>query len=120
MINFESFDPLMYKSTAETEVAARALKREIKEILGSYVGWYDPFAELIQNSLDSIDSRKIKEDSSYEPSIWITIDIQNQKLIVTDNGVGLNKQQFNQFLVPFFSFKSQDGKTRGHKGVGAT
>nr|WP_297789017.1 ATP-binding protein [uncultured Allomuricauda sp.] len=120
MIDFEPFDPLKYKSTAETEVAARALKREIREILGSYVGWYDPFAELIQNSLDSIETRKTNEGKDYEPSIWVTVDIQSQKLTVTDNGVGLNKQQFNQFLVPFFSFKSQDGKTRGHKGVGAT
>jgi len=117
-MSFESFDPLMYKSKADTDVAALALKREIREILGSYVGWYDPFSELIQNGLDSVDTRRKNELESYVPKLFITVNLKDQLLTVTDNGIGLNKNQFNQFLVPFFSFKS--GKTRGHKGVGAT
>jgi len=122
-MSFKSFDPLKHKTTAETEVAANALKREIKEILGSYVGWFDPFNELIQNSLDSVEQRKeqigkTKIKSKYVPTVNIRIDIKNHLIIVSDNGVGLDEKQFNQFLVPFFSFKS--GKTRGHKGVGAT
>lgn len=118
--SFDAFDPLKFKSAADTDVAARALKREIREILGSYVGWYDPFAELIQNSLDSLEERISYNEKNYVPSLSIIVNIQNQKLTVTDNGVGLGKSQFNQFLVPFFSFKAKDGKTRGHKGVGAT
>jgi len=116
--DFEPFDPLKFKSIADTDVAANALKREIKEILGSYVGWYDPFCELIQNSLDSIESRKKDDGIAYIPRIRILINLQKQTITVTDNGLGLSKSQFNQFLVPFFSFKS--GATRGHKGVGAT
>tara|TARA_E500000305_G_scaffold52786_1_gene41623 strand:+ start:339761 stop:341776 length:2016 start_codon:yes stop_codon:yes gene_type:complete len=118
MKSFDSFDPLKAKSTAETDVAANALKREIKGILGSYVGWYDPFSELIQNALDAVDARKEKQPQKYKPQIWITVNIQENQLSVTDNGIGLDKNEFEQFLVPFFSFKS--GKTRGHKGVGAT
>lgn len=118
MTGFDPFDPLSYKKSAESEVAALGLKREIREILNSYVGWYDPFCELIQNSLDSLDHRRKSETDSYVARLNIVIDIQNQRLTVSDNGTGLTKQQFNQFLVPFFSFKS--GKTRGHKGVGAT
>ncbi|MFM6205403.1 hypothetical protein [Planktothrix sp.] len=38
--------------------------------------------------------------------------------MVTDNGIGLDQEQFKSFLAPFFSFKSE--KNRGHKGVGAT
>lgn len=119
-MSFKSFDPLKHKTTANTDVAAIALKREIKEILGSYVGWFDPFNELIQNALDSIELKKSieKPRSRYIPTVNITINIKDQVLIVSDNGVGLDEKQFNQFLVPFFSFKS--GKTRGHKGVGAT
>lgn len=116
-MSFESFDPLKYKTTANTDVAANALKRELQEILGSYVGWYDPFSELIQNALDSVENRKEKGDN-FDPTINIVININNQSLTVSDNGTGLTKKQFNQFLVPFFSFKS--GNTRGHKGVGAT
>lgn len=117
MNNFKPFDPLKAKSLADTEVAAIAQKREIKNILGSYVGWYDPFCELIQNSLDSIEERAAKEQN-YEPTIWITINIKNNTLSVTDNGIGLDEDKFQKFLCPDISFKS--GKTRGHKGVGAT
>lgn len=116
--NFKAFDPLKAKSVADTEVAAMAQKREIKNILGSYVGWYDPFCELIQNSLDSVEERTKLEEEGYVPTLWITVDIQNNSLTVTDNGIGLDEQKFISFLCPDISFKS--GNTRGHKGVGAT
>ena len=116
--NFTPFDPLKAKSLADTEVAAIAQKREIRNILGSYVGWYDPFCELIQNSLDAVEERVKIETNTYEPTIWITVDIQDNSLSVTDNGIGLDEKKFTQFLCPDISFKS--GKTRGHKGVGAT
>ncbi len=115
---FESFDPLKAKQIADTEVAASALKREIENILSSYVGWYDPFCELIQNSLDSIEEKQKTEGDSYIPSLSIIIDIKENTLTVSDNGTGLDKRRFEQFLAPCFSFKS--GNTRGHKGVGAT
>lgn len=116
--NFTPFDPLKAKSLADTEVAAIAQKREIRNILGSYVGWYDPFCELIQNSLDAVEERVKIEPDTYKPTIWITVDIQDNSLAVTDNGIGLDEKKFTQFLCPDISFKS--GKTRGHKGVGAT
>lgn len=118
MNEFEAFDPLKAKGNAETDVAALAQKREINNILSSYVGWYDPFCELIQNSLDSVELRTKSEDSNYSPEIWITVNIQENSLTVTDNGVGLKEDEFKQFLCPDISFKS--GDTRGHKGVGAT
>ncbi|MBV7331812.1 ATP-binding protein [Chloroflexi bacterium TSY] len=117
-MSFESFDPLRAKSLADTEVAVLAQKRELTNILGSYVGWYDPFCELIQNSLDSLDTRLNENESGYKPQIWITINLQENSLVVTDNGIGLEEREFKQFLCPDISFKS--GKTRGHKGVGAT
>lgn len=119
MNNFIAFDPLKAKSLADTEVAAIAQKREIKNILNSYVGWYDPFCELIQNSLDAVDERlKIENNPNYEPTLWITVNIKENSLLVTDNGIGLDEDKFTKFLCPDISFKS--GKTRGHKGVGAT
>jgi len=119
MNNFNPFDPLRAKSIADTEVAALAQKREIRNILGSYVGWYDPFCEIIQNSLDSVEERLKENVTGYTPSIWINIDIQENTLTVTDNGVGLDEDKFTKFLCPDISFKSGK-KTRGHKGVGAT
>ncbi|MBK8885341.1 MAG: ATP-binding protein [Saprospiraceae bacterium] len=90
----------------------------MKNILGSYVGWYDPFCELIQNSLDSVEERAKSENADYEPTLWININIQENTLTVTDNGIGLDENKFTKFLCPDISFKS--GVTRGHKGVGAT
>ena len=75
-MTFEPFDPLKHKSTAETEVASIALKREIKEILNSYVGWYDPFAELIQNSLDSLEERIGLNEREYKATLNIIINIK--------------------------------------------
>lgn len=118
MNEFDAFDPLKAKGNAESDVAALAQKREINNILSSYVGWYDPFCELIQNSLDSVELRLNSEPENYTPLIWVTINILDNSLIVTDNGVGLKEDEFKQFLCPDISFKS--GDTRGHKGVGAT
>lgn len=119
MSTFQEFDPLEFKSSKSSEAAVNALKREIKNILSSYVGWYDPFCELIQNALDAVELRAKEEgNAGYQPLIQIVINIKDNSLTVTDNGIGLNKDQFQQFLAPNFSFKS--GETRGHKGVGAT
>jgi hypothetical protein len=120
---FAPFDPLAFKNTQTNDAALGALKREIENILSSYVGWYDPFCELLQNSLDAVEARLAIEKSagtnaSYRPKIDVTIDLDENALTVTDNGIGLDKDKFEQFLAPNFSFKS--GNTRGHKGVGAT
>lgn len=114
---FPGFDPLSAKQSINNEVAINALKREIQNILDSYVGWYDPFCELIQNALDSLEERA-RGDERYIPQLFITIDLKENLLIVTDNGTGLTRDKFEQFLAPCFSFKS--GSTRGYKGVGAT
>ena len=114
---FDSFDPLEANTEAD-EVRLKSQKNQIKGILTSYVGWYDPFSETIQNAMDSVEKRANKESSNYTPKIWITINLQENILIVTDNGIGLEEIQFKSFLTPFFSFKSH--KNRGHKGVGAT
>lgn len=122
-MTFVPFDPLEFKNTKVNDAALSALKREIDNILSSYVGWYDPFCELIQNALDAVEARAGLErsagtEASYEPRIDVRIDLDENALTVTDNGIGLDKDKFEQFLAPNFSFKS--GKTRGHKGVGAT
>ncbi len=121
-MTFTPFDPLEFKNTKINDAALNALKREINNILSSYVGWYDPFCELIQNALDAVEARAAAEASSgndaYIPRIDILIDLDSNVLAVTDNGIGLDKEKFEQFLAPNFSFKS--GATRGHKGVGAT
>lgn len=111
------FDPLKAKYDGQEEVVIISLKREIKNILNSYVGWFDPFCELIQNSLDSVEERQELEKDDYQPKIHILIDIKENRIAVTDNGLGLDEEKYKKFLAPSFSFKN--GK-RGHKGVGST
>ena len=115
---FIEFDPLKAKGSIDNEVAINAVKRELRNILDSYVGWYDPFCELIQNALDSVEERLALEGDTFAPRLRIIIDLKENSVIVSDNGTGLSKDKYEQFLAPSFSFKS--GRTRGHKGVGAT
>lgn len=117
---FTPFDPLEAKQTTNTDVAINAVKREINNILDSYVGWFDPFCELIQNSLDAVEEREKEEEDGYIPQIFIRINLLENKLTVSDNGIGLDEAKFKQFLAPSFSFKSKKKGNRGHKGVGAT
>ncbi len=122
-MTFEPFDPLEFKNTRVNDAALAALRREIANILSSYVGWYDPFAELVQNALDAVEARHAHETSAgtaanYLPKVIITVNLDDNTLSVTDNGIGLDKDKFEQFLAPNFSFKTEG--TRGHKGVGAT
>ena len=45
-----SWDPLEAATDTDKDIVAAAKKREIKNILKSYVSNYDPFSELIQNA----------------------------------------------------------------------
>ena len=99
------------------DVIDAAKKREIKNILDSYTGWFDPFSELIQNALDALEARKAVDDD-FTSKLWIRIDLKDQSLSVTDNGIGFSEDEFRNFLAPTITFKSQEN--RGNKGVGAT
>ncbi len=119
-MHFHQFDPLsVAPSDAHDEAAiTRRQKRNIRNILNSYVGWYDPFAELIQNALDAVDKRQSLSNSDYKKRIHIIIDASDDSITVSDNGIGLDEASFKQFLAPNESFKDLD--SRGSKGVGAT
>lgn len=114
-----SWDPLeAADENHDKEVISAAKKREIKNILKSYVSNYDPFSELLQNAMDAID-RRIQEDDDFVPKISIKIDLKENSVEVVDNGCGFEESEFRSFLAPSISFKS-GGKTRGNKGVGVT
>lgn len=114
-MKLENWDPL--DTDLPPELVTSTIKRQIKNILKSYTGWFDPLSELIQNALDAVDIRKQK-DSKYIPAIWIKIDLKENTICVTDNGIGFSEDEFKSFLAPNVSFKRQDD--RGNKGVGAT
>jgi len=114
---FEAWDPLAEESDPGMLVAAQ--RREIRNILKSYTGYYDMFAELIQNALDAVENRFGEGDLNYRPGIWLRINIIEGEVSVTDNGCGMDEHQFRQFLRPNYSFK-YGSVNRGSKGVGAT
>ncbi len=118
MQSFDSYDPLTIEDNDDQWLIA-ARKREIRNILKSYTGYYDPFAEILQNAFDAVEKRAHEEDVEYQPEIWITVDIQSGKISVTDNGCGMDFAEFQMFLKPNYSFKSSN-RYRGMKGVGAT
>lgn len=114
----EPWDPLEPEKD-EPDLVIAAQKREIRNILKSYTGYYDLFSELLQNALDAVEKRGTEHDKDYTPAIWIKIDLAQETVSVTDNGCAMTAAQFKQFLKPNRSFK--DGVTsRGNKGVGAT
>ncbi|WP_329838256.1 hypothetical protein [Stenotrophomonas geniculata] len=114
-----TWDPLQNGNDIDGEIIAAAQKRQIKNILKSYVGMYDSFSELLQNALDALDRRCSEDGDGYKPKLWIRIDLAENSFSVVDNGVGFKEKEFKSFLAPNISFK--DGrKARGNKGVGAT
>ena len=40
------------------QLAVNSTKQQIRNILKSYVGYYDPLCELLQNAMDAVDRRK--------------------------------------------------------------
>lgn len=118
MKRFESYDPLTIEDE-DRELIVAAKKREIRNILKSYTGYFDPFAEVLQNAFDAVERRAYDEDVNYVPQIWIDVDVCANSISVTDNGCSMEFAEFRKFLKPNYSFKIGD-KTRGMKGVGAT
>lgn len=114
------WDPLLDKDFDDEAIKLAQKKRQIKNILKSYVSSYDCFSELIQNAMDAVDTRMNKlQEPGYQKKIWLSINMQNNSFSITDNGIGFNYEEFKSFLAPNISYK--DGsKTRGHKGVGST
>ena len=56
MQHFDSYDPLTIEDQ-DRELVVAAKKREIRNILKSYTGYYDPFAEILQNAFDAVEKR---------------------------------------------------------------
>lgn len=120
-LSLERFDPLADDGEIQRSVVEAARRREIRNILKSYTGLFDFLSEPIQNALDAIDERCVSDGPSYKPKLWVTIDLTDQSVRVTDNGIGFTSDQFRSFLKPNVSYKGRKGtRSRGNKGVGAT
>jgi len=113
-----TWDPLDAVKGQDANILTAATKREMQNILRSYVGFFDPFSELIQNAMDAVDARE-REAGTFKKRIAIQVNLAENSFSISDNGIGFREEQFRTFLCPNISFKDGQG-TRGKKGVGAT
>ena len=125
-----AFNPLMAlsKTDGNEEYVAELLRNQVSQIIGSYHHQFDHLYESIQNAVDAcektLDAYEQK-NQDYLPEVQVVIDLDQNKLVVIDNGVGMSKEELTQF---FFTpnatlkggFDASRGRQRGEKGVGAT
>ena len=52
----------------------------------SYVGYYDPFCELLQNAMDATDRMAHIVKNEYRKKLKIYIDLSENSIYVADNG----------------------------------
>lgn len=120
--DLDGFDPLAEGVSArpsDKSIFEEATRRVVQNILKSYTGYFDLFAELLQNSLDAIDKRTQAAAAPFVPQLWITIDIGERRVRIVDNGSGMSAEEVRFCFRPNVSFKTRK-EARGHKGVGAT
>ncbi len=110
------------------------LRRNVLDILRCYRNFWDPYAELLQNSVDAINRRyKMFTDSSfylysntpdrdYSDFVgYILIEVcPSERIIkISDNGVGIENNKIGELILPDCSDKIR-GKEYGYKGKGLT
>ncbi|WP_033580824.1 ATP-binding protein [Priestia aryabhattai] len=115
------------------------LRAEVQEIVRSYRHSWDIYSELIQNSIDAINRRfKVLNDPTYylyeefrsdygpiepDPDFRGTLEVKwdkdNNTLTIMDNGIGMEKDKMETYLLPKGSGK-KIGKDYGFKGYGFT
>ena len=85
-----TWDPLEAIAAQDANILTAARKREMQNILRSYVGFFDPFSELIQNAMDAVDARE-REVGAFNKRISIRIDLKGNTFSVSDNGIGFRE-----------------------------
>lgn len=99
--------------------ADESIRSEISDLLDSYHHFWDVPAELVQNSVDAIADRK-RADKTERGLIVLEVDSKSRTIRIFDNGIGIEKRQLDQFLVPGGGSKRKRHDVIGEKGVGLT
>ena len=111
----------MNESTMDEAASYMLIHSCIDNILNSYTDFSDSFAEIIQNSFDSL-LEKIKLEEEFTPRIYIKLEEESKKLEIRDNGIGISSSDFKSIFRPNFSLKKlkKHKQARGHKGAATT
>jgi hypothetical protein len=124
----ENIDPLKVTGLSE-ELLTAALGNTVQNVIESYNGKMDSIVEMVQNSVDALESRwsgwdfdgSAREGVDRHPYLKVVIDTDTDTVTVIDNGVGIDAREMQKVLTPNLSPKSLLGLgQRGHKGVGTT
>ena len=97
----------------------RAIRREIRDIMDSYHHYWDPIAELLQNSRDAIE-RTQQSGAIDQKFIRISVDAASRTIEILDNGVGIPRGKVSEILAPGGGDKDENDDEVGEKGVGLT
>ena len=124
-VDFEPISESLTHSPADSYVQG-VIHNTIVEILRSYHQTYDHLQELIQNAIDTCEDTYDEytgRNEKFKPLIKVLFDLDNNRITVTDNGMGMNEEILKKYyFTPFSGMKTGPigKKRRGEKGVGAT
>lgn len=125
--------------SSDPELIETQIRDRASEVVRAYRHSWDVYSELIQNSVDAINRRyrilndpdfylygEIRErfpdfesDMSYTGRIEIKVDVRDREIEIRDNGVGIVREDIEEFLLPEGTDKSM-GQEYGFKGYGLT
>lgn len=103
LFDYEPYDPLQGR-----DVTANEGRLTVHNIISSYHGNYDLFAESVQNAMDAIHERwRSDGESGYVPRIIVIVDLRANTFAVIDNGVGISGEDCKKVFAPNYSLKSR-------------
>ncbi|WP_017658900.1 ATP-binding protein [Baaleninema simplex] len=96
------------------------IKSNIERIISSYRHVWDVFCELLQNSADAI-FEKFPFSDLNQGNILLEIFTNERKIIIKDNGIGIEEKDISKILATGKSLKREQKKGRfGFMGYGFT
>ena len=110
------------KSDWKTISESPVLGKDVLELLSSsmYVNPLSIYREYVQNATDSIEEAVAIGllANSAEGRIDITVDAQERRIKIRDNGIGLRHSEFVKRLIALGASRKRGMKARGFRGVG--
>lgn len=96
------------------------IRSNIERIISSYRHVWDIYTELLQNSADAI-IENFGEDNIGKGKIELEIFTKERKIIITDNGIGIEESEISKILVTGKSLKRERNVGKfGFMGYGFT
>lgn len=101
-------------------VEENQIRSNIDRVIYSYRHVWDIFSELLQNAGDAVHEQH-GPDSGLNGSVSLDVFPNQRKIVIQDNGIGLDEDEIAKILVTGKSFKRErDAGTHGFMGFGFT